>query len=109
MAKATKSAAEKPATPRKEKVSRKAVASPAESIEKAALLSLSKLQDLNLEHGLQSEIEWCLGSFRADGNPIGLYEKVEATLIVFRAERDKKTKGVTAKLITELETALSGR
>lgn len=78
-------------------------------IEKACETALAKLRDLNLDLQLQSEIDWCLGSYRGDNNPVGLFEMVERSLQVFRPELEKKTKGVTAKLIADLEAALATR
>jgi hypothetical protein len=98
--KAPVKAAPKKAAPKKTAVS------PTELIIKACETSLAKLNDLNIDHQLQSEINWCLSSFQNDGNPIGLYQMAERSLIVFKAELAKKTKGVTSKLITDIEKAL---
>lgn len=73
------------------------------SIEKANAEALQKLQELAIEEQLQRDIEWCLGSYRADQNPVGLYETARKALMVFQAEKQKKTKGVTTKLINDLE------
>ena len=89
------------------KVAKPAVAGP--SIEKATEEALSKLKALGLEPQLQADIEWCLGSYKADSNPTGLYEMTERAVAVFSAEKDKKTKGVTTKLITDLQKALASR
>jgi len=70
---------------------------------------LKKLKDLDLEPQLQADIEWCLGSYRSDGNPTGLYEMAEKALFVLNIEKEKKTKGVTAKLTGDLEKALKNR
>ncbi len=77
------------------------------SIDSVAEEILLKLKTLGIEDQLQRDIEWCLGSFRADGNPVGLYETADRALIVFRNERAKKTKGVTAKFVGDLETAVA--
>lgn len=76
------------------------------SIEKACEDALKKLQDLGIDAQLQSDIEWCLGSYKADKNPTGLYEMAKRALEVFNAEKEKKTKGVTPKLTGDLEKAL---
>ena len=78
-------------------------------IEKVSEETLQKLRDLNIEQNLQNDIEWCLGSYRSDGNPVGLYDAAERALAVFKSEKEKKTKGVTAKLITDIEKALQSR
>jgi hypothetical protein len=70
---------------------------------------LDKLKILNLEPGLQSDIVWCIGSYSHDKNPIGLIEKCEQALVVFKAEQVKKTKGITAKFINDAESALASQ
>ena len=79
------------------------------NVEKVTEETLAKLKSLNIESALQADIEWCLGSYRADKNPIGLYDMISRALPVLKAELQKKTKGVTAKLIADLETALSSK
>lgn len=79
------------------------------SIEKACEEALKKLKALGLDPKLQADIQWCLGSFKADKNPTGLYEMAEKALKVFTVEKEKKTKGVTAKLASDLEKALKSR
>ena len=76
------------------------------NIEKVSEEALQKLQELGIEEQLQRDIQWCLGSYRADNNPVGLYETVKKALAVFREEKEKKTKGVSSKLITDLEKAV---
>lgn len=98
-AKATKKAPAKTSKPK----------SAGPSIEKVSEEALDKLRALDIERELQNDIEWCLGSYRADGNPVGLYAMAERAVSVFKTEKDKKTKGVTAKLITDLEKAIQSR
>ena len=69
---------------------------------------LQKLESLNLNQRLQSEIQWCLGSYKHDKNPVGLVEKLTEALPLLKAEQAKKTKGITAKLIGDIEKALAG-
>ncbi|HZY82215.1 MAG TPA: hypothetical protein VFE50_21970 [Cyclobacteriaceae bacterium] len=83
--------------------------SPSDIIEAASESALAKLRDLNLDHQLQGEIDWCLASYRSDGNPVGLYQMVERTINVLRPELERKTKGVTAKFIADLEKAFATR
>ena len=83
--------------------------SPSLIIETSSEASLKKLRELNLDEQLQSEIDWCLASYRSDGNPVGLYQMVERTIDVLKPELAKKTKGVTAKFISDLEKALATR
>jgi hypothetical protein len=76
------------------------------SIEAASEQALDKLRELNLDTGLQSDLQWCLGSFRHDGNPAGLYQMAKRAVAVFTVEKANKTKGITAKLIADLEKAI---
>lgn len=76
------------------------------SIEKLCKDALLKLQGLGIEQQLQADLEWCLGSYDHDKNPSGLYEMAERALSVFKAEKAKKTKGITAKTVLDLETGL---
>ena len=78
-------------------------------IEKTTEDALAKLRALDIDYGLQADIEWCLGSYRADKNPIGLLDMINRVLAVFKAELQKKTKGVNAKLIADLEKALASK
>ncbi len=104
MAKATTKA---PAKAAKKAAPKKAAISPNEQIFKACEVALAKLSELDIDHQLQSEINWCLASFQNDGNPIGLYQMADRAVFIFKAEQTKKTKGVTAKLISDIEKALS--
>jgi len=101
---ATKTPAKKAATPAKAKAAPKGVA-----IDKVCEDALAKLKDLGIDSQLQAELQWCLGSYAADNNPTGLYQMAERALVVFNAEKAKKTKGVTAKLTGDLEKALKSR
>lgn len=73
------------------------------NIEQVSNDVLEKLQALGLDEQLQRDLQWCLGSYRSDGNPIGLYGTAKKALMVFQEEKQKKTKGVTSKLIQDLE------
>ncbi|HEU5291734.1 MAG TPA: hypothetical protein VFU05_13890 [Cyclobacteriaceae bacterium] len=79
------------------------------AIEKVNEDALNKLRDLNIEQGLQAEIQWCLGSYRADKNPIGLYTMAERALDVFKGVREKNPKAVATKLVSNIEKALKSR
>ena len=80
--------------------------SSAPDIESVARTALSKLKELNLDTRLQADLDWCLGSYSFDKNPSGLYEMIGRAIKVFTTEKEKKTKGVTAKLLTDLEKAV---
>jgi hypothetical protein len=75
-------------------------------IEKLSKSILEKLKALNLDGQLQSDIEWCLGSYSYDKNPVGLIKAAHNAVNVFKTELARKTKGVTAKLIADIEKAI---
>jgi hypothetical protein len=109
MAKAT---SKTPAKKAVKKPAKKAAAKPrtvSPSIEKSCENVLKTLQSLNIDPQLQADLQWCLGSYRADQNPAGLYEMAGRALAVLTEEKKKKTKGVPAKLVNDLEKALAGR
>lgn len=77
------------------------------NIEKVSEEALGKLRELGIEEQLQRDLQWCLGSYRSDGNPVGLYGIVKQALGVLKNEKEKKTKGVTSKLISDIEKIVS--
>jgi hypothetical protein len=79
------------------------------TVDQACKVCLEKLQALDTEHQLQADIAWCLGSYEYDGNPAGLYEILQRSIEIFNAHKERKTKGVTAKMISELEAVLKNR
>lgn len=100
----TKTVAEKKAPAKKAAAKPKAVSTL--NIEKVSEDILAKLKALNIEHQLQEEIQWCLGSYRYDQNPTGLLEATAKSLAVLKQEVTKKTKGVTAALVKNIEKVL---
>ena len=107
MAKTASKAAKAPAKTAVKKSKPKAPAKA--SIEKICEDTLKTLKSLSIEPQLQSDITWCLGSYKSDKNPVGLYEMAGRALAVLQAEKVKKTKGVTTKLIDDLEKAIKSR
>lgn len=95
--------------PKKTATSSKAKSPSLPSIEQACIEALEMLKSLGIHQQLQNDIEWCLGSYRADGNPVGLYSMAERALAVFQEEKARKTKGITAKSLTDLEKVIQAR
>ena len=108
--KAVKSATKAESKPVK-KASPRAKASVASTItiENACKDALTKLKALKAAPDLQADIEWCLGSYRSDKNPEGLYEMGEKALGVLTKAAAKNAKAVSKKLLTDLEKALKSR
>jgi hypothetical protein len=109
MAKATAKPSAEKVSAKKAPAKTKAAAPVSSNIEKVAEEVLTKLKALNLEPQLQADIEWCLGSYRHDRNPAGLYEMAEKAFGLFKTEQAKKTKGITSKLVGEVEQVLKAR
>jgi len=108
--KPAKSAVKKVASPVKKSVTAsKPKATKALLIEKACEEALKKLKSMNIELGLQADIDWCLGSYRNDKNPVGLYETGAKALQVFQAAAAKNTKAIPAKLLSDLAKALKAK
>lgn len=71
----------------------------------AARLALVKAG--NSHYGeLQSKLEFVIGSYDFDKNPVGLYEFGEKALKALEEIRAKNPKKVTKKVVTDLESVL---
>lgn len=100
----TSSAAAKKTAP----ASSKAKKSTSDPIKKISEETLKTLQGLGIEKQLQADLQWCLGSYEHDNNPVGVLEMLDKSTVVLKEEKTKKTKGVTSKLISDLEKILKG-
>ncbi len=77
-------------------------------IEKACDAALDKFQKIGVEKyaDLQSKLEYVLGSYRYDGNPVGLYETGEKALKELLKLKKEKPRLVSQKLVDDLGKAL---
>jgi hypothetical protein len=98
---AVKTSAKSPVKKASSKITTVAESNP---IVKASETALKKLKDLGIDNQLQADLEWCIGSYKSDKNPVGLYEMVRRSVAVLKD--NKAAKGVTAKLITDLEKVI---
>lgn len=73
------------------------------NLEKTVETALGKLSKLKVNDQIVSELEWCLGSYKADQNPVGLIEKSRKALEVLKEQREKSSRAVSKKLIEDLE------
>ncbi len=85
------------------------MAAQSNNIEKKLVEAKDKLNQLQIEDELVSEIEWCLGSYAFDRNPAGLYEKAEAALKALTKYKKKNDKKVSKKLIDDLSKAIKAK
>ena len=81
-------------------------ASSSDELEKTAEEILKKLQSLDTHKQLQADIEWCIGSYRHDKNPVGLLQSIKQSHAVLKDELAKKSKGITAKFVSDVEKVL---
>ena len=95
--------------PKKRAIAAKPKAHTATTIEKVCEDALKKLKSLNIELTLQADIEWCLGSYRHDKNPAGLYAMAEKALNALTAHRTQNTNAVTATFLNDLAKALKSK
>lgn len=79
----------------------------AKSIEKACIAAKEKLAKLKIEDEIQSKLEWVLGSYANDGNPVGLYEIGEKALEALQKYKKVKPRQVANKLVEDLEKAIT--
>jgi len=114
--KPVKSAVKKVAKPVKKSAAAKKSTKPSKPkapavnpIEKINEEVLKQLKVLNIEPGLQADIQWCLGSYRNDKNPSGLYAMAEKGLVILKAVAGKDPKAVPTKLLDDIAKALKSR
>jgi len=77
------------------------------NIEKVSEEILSKLKTLDMAQQLQSDLEWCLGSYRFDQNATGLKEVIGKAHDELKQAHAKKTKGITTALLNNIEKVLN--
>lgn len=77
-------------------------------IEKACESALEKIKQINKEEfkEVESKLEYVIGSFRYDRNPVGLFEIGAMALDKLKKYKTKNPRQVSQKLITDLEKAL---
>lgn len=104
---AVKPATEKVATKKVAPKTTKSTPKAKPALDAAAKDALNKLISLKIDQQLQADLEWCIGSYLHDQNPVGLIENLEKAIAIFKTELARKTKGITAKFIADLEKALN--
>jgi hypothetical protein len=71
----------------------------------AATLVFDKL-NMDQFTELKSKLEYCIGSFDYDNNPVGLIEYGEIALKELKAFKEKNPRKVNRKILTNLEKVL---
>lgn len=72
-----------------------------------AIVVFQKLNK-NETNELQAKLEWCIGSYSYDNNPVGLHEYGIQTLGVLKKIKSKEPRKVNKKVIDGLEKAIKG-
>ncbi len=72
---------------------------------KAALQTLQKLGNSEYVE-IKSKLEFVIGSYEFDKNPVGLVEFGQKTLKLLNEIKKKNPKKISKKVITDLETSL---
>lgn len=82
-----------------------------QKIQKACTAALEKFQKVGTEKyaDIQSKLEYVLGSYSFDGNPVGLYEIGAKALKDLKKYKKEKPRLVSKKLIDDLETAIKNK
>lgn len=80
-----------------------------EKLRNACVKAFETFQKINDEANaeIQSKLEFVIGSFDFDQNPVGLYEFGKKASKILSKIKEKNTKKVTKKVIDDLEKALA--
>ncbi len=72
---------------------------------KAALLAFQKLGNSEYDD-IRSKLEFVIGSYEFDRNPVGLYEFGEKAYKILNEVKKKSPKKITKKVLDDLATSL---
>ena len=78
-----------------------------EKLEKTLPSVIEKLEKLKIGDSLAAELSWCWVSFKNDHNPIGVIEKSQKAISLFKEIRETNSRAVSKKLIEDLEKSLN--
>jgi hypothetical protein len=79
-----------------------------EQLQKACQAALTAFNKINKEayNDIRSKLEFVIGSYEYDKNPVGLIEFGEKALIILKDIKAKSPRKVTKKVIDDLEKNL---
>jgi len=79
-----------------------------EKLRNACEAATQVLEKLNLDEytGLKSTLDYCIGSFDYDNNPVGLVEYGEVALKELTAFKEKNPRKVNKKILADLQKGL---
>ena len=75
--------------------------------QKTVIETVSKLEKLKIGDSLAAELSWCWNSYKYDQNPVGLIEKSQKAVELFKEVREKNSRAVSKKLVEDLEKFLN--
>ncbi|MBN3584303.1 hypothetical protein JYB64_18045 [Algoriphagus aestuarii] len=78
-----------------------------EKLEKTLPSVIEKLEKLKIGNSLAAELSWCWVSFKNDNNPVGVIEKSQKAISLFKEVRETNSRAVSKKLIEDLEKSLN--
>ncbi|MBB6328767.1 hypothetical protein FHS59_004426 [Algoriphagus iocasae] len=78
-----------------------------EKLEKTLPSVIEKLEKLKVGDSLAAELSWCWVSFKNDNNPVGVIEKSQKAISLFKEIRETNSRAVSKKLIEDLEKSLN--
>jgi hypothetical protein len=79
-------------------------------LEKALLAAHDKIAKLGKPEftSISEKIQYLIVSYRADGNPVGLYEVAHEAVDFLKAHQSANSKHISAKLIDDIAKAANG-
>ena len=79
-----------------------------ETLKKSCIEVLNSFQKINQGNfeDIQSRLEWVLGSYEYDQNPVGLHEIGGKALSTLKTYKVEKPKAVTKKVLDSLEKSI---
>jgi len=80
-----------------------------EKLEKASKDALAQFEKIGDEkyYDIRSKLEFVLGSYGFDGNPVGLYEYAKKSSDLLKKYKTKHPRKVSKKLIDSIDKAVS--
>lgn len=77
-----------------------------EKVCKDAVAKLQKMDDGKYQE-VREKLEWCIGSYNYDKNPVGIVEYGRKAADALKEAREENPRKVSKKLVTDLDKALA--
>jgi TfoX/Sxy family transcriptional regulator of competence genes len=81
-----------------------------QKLEKACKDALAQFEKLGDEqfYDIRSKLEFVLGSYGFDGNPVGLHEYAKKSSDILKKYKQKQPRKVSQKLLESIDSAVEG-